>query len=86
MDARATRYDSAIERLRDAALPDRPAPPGLEPYLDKVRRNASTIGDGDVEAAIAAAASSEDVVFEQTVAVAVAAGLERRAAGLGALP
>ena len=85
MDVPATRYDSAIERLRDAALPDRPAPPELEPYLDKVRRNASTIGDGDVEAAIAAAAS-EDVVFEQTVAVAVAAGLERRAAGLGALP
>ena len=85
MDVPATRYDSAIERLRDAALPDRPAPPELEPYLDRVRRNASTIGDGDVEAAIAAAAS-EDVVFEQTVAVAVAAGLERRAAGLGALP
>ena len=85
MDVPAARYDAAIERLRDAALPDRPAPPGLEPYLDKVRRNASTIGDGDVEAAIAAAAS-EDVVFEQTVAVAVAAGLERRAAGLGALP
>jgi hypothetical protein len=85
VDVPATRYDSAIERLRDAALPDRPAPPELEPYLDKVRRNASTIGDGDVEAAVAAAAS-EDVVFEQTVAVAVAAGLERRAAGLGALP
>ena len=85
MDVPATRYDSAIERLRDAALPDRPAPLKLEPYLDKVRRNASTIGDGDVEAVIAAAAS-EDVVFEQTVAVAVAAGLERRAAGLGALP
>ena len=33
-----TRYDSLVERLRQAAQPDREAPPDFAPYLDKVRR------------------------------------------------
>ena len=85
VDGRATPYDSAIARLREAARPDRAAPPELEPYVDKVRRDATTVTDRDVEELVAAG-MSEDEVFEQTVAVAVAAGLERLEAGLRVLP
>jgi alkylhydroperoxidase family enzyme len=80
-----TRYDPLVERLREAARPDRPAPPNFAPYLDKVRRNAYAITDEDVQA-LKEAGYSEDVIFEETVSVAVAAGLERLEAGLGALP
>jgi alkylhydroperoxidase family enzyme len=80
-----TRYDSLVERLRDAARPDRQAPPAFAPYLDKVRRSAYKVTDEDVQA-LADSGYSEDVIFEQTVSVAVAAGLERLEAGLGVLP
>ena len=80
-----TRYDAAIARLEDAAQPERPAPPELAPYLDKVRRHAYRITDEDIEALLHAG-YSEDVVFELTVAAAVGAGLERRNAGLRVLP
>jgi alkylhydroperoxidase family enzyme len=80
-----TRYDALVERLREAAQPDREAPPDFAPYLDKVRRNAYRVTDEDVQA-LKAAGYSEDVIFEQTVSVAVAAGLERLEAGLEALP
>jgi len=53
--------------------------------VDKVRRDATTVTDRDVEELVAAG-MSEDEVFEQTVAVAVAAGLERLEAGLRVLP
>jgi alkylhydroperoxidase family enzyme len=79
-----TRYDDAVARLEQAAQPDRPAPPELAPYLDKVRRNAYAITDADIEA-LTSAGYSDDVIFELTVAAAVAAGVERRAAGLGML-
>ena len=79
-----TRYDELIERLRSAAQPDRPAPAAFERYLEKVRRHAYEVTDADVEA-LKAAGHSEDEIFEQTVAAAVGAGLERLEAGLGTL-
>ena len=80
-----TRYDSLVEQLRQAAQPDREAPPELAPYLDKVRRNAFKVTDQDIQA-LRDAGYSEDIIFEQTVSVAVAAGLERLKAGLEVLP
>jgi alkylhydroperoxidase family enzyme len=79
-----TRYDELIAGLRDAAAPGRAAPPAFERYLDTVRRHAYRVTDGDVEA-LRAAGHSDDEIFEHTVAAAVAAGLERLDAGLGAL-
>jgi alkylhydroperoxidase family enzyme len=80
-----TRYDPLVEQLRQAAQPDREAPPEFVPYLDKVRRNAYKVTDEDIQA-LKDAGYSEDVIFEQTVSVAVAAGLERLKAGLAVLP
>jgi alkylhydroperoxidase family enzyme len=80
-----TRYDSLVDELRSAALPGREAPPELGPYLDKVRRHAYRVTDEDVRA-LKDAGISEDVVFEQTVSAAVAAGLERLEAALEVLP
>jgi alkylhydroperoxidase family enzyme len=80
-----TRYDSLVERLRQAAQPDREAPPEFAPYLEKVRSNAYKVTDEDLQA-LRDAGYSEDVIFEQTVSVAVAAGLIRIDAGLGVLP
>jgi alkylhydroperoxidase family enzyme len=81
----ATRYDPLVERLRQAAHPDREAPPDFAPYLDKVRKNAYKVTDEDIEA-LKGAGYAEDVIFEQTVSVAVGAGLERLKAGLEVLP
>ena len=80
-----TRYDPLVERLRRAAQPDREAPPEFAPYLDKVRSNAYKVTDEDIQA-LRDAGYSEHVIFEQTVSVAVAAGLKRLDAGLGMLP
>jgi alkylhydroperoxidase family enzyme len=80
-----TRYDALVERLREAAQPDRQAAPELAPYLDKVRRNAYKVTDEDVQA-LKEAGLSEDVIFEETVSVAVAAGLMRLEAALEVLP
>ena len=79
-----TRYDKLIERLREAAQPERPAPPELAAYLEKVRRHAYKVTDADIEA-IKAAGFGEDEIFEHTVSAATAAGLERLDAGLAAL-
>jgi len=79
-----TRYDDVIARLREAAQPDREAPADFEPYLAKVRGEAFTVTDGDIEA-LKSAGHSEDEIFEQTVSAAVAAGLARLEAGLRAL-
>ena len=79
----ATRYDALIAELR-CALPDREAPGDFGPYLDKVRRHAYTITDEDVQA-LKDAGHSEDEIFEHTVSVAAAAGLERLDAGLRTL-
>jgi alkylhydroperoxidase family enzyme len=79
-----TRYDELIERLREAAQPQRPAPPEVARYLEKVRLHAYKVTDRDVEE-LKDAGFSEDEIFEHTVSVAVAAGLERLEAGLGTL-
>ena len=79
-----TRYDELIERLREAAQPERPAPPEFATYLEKVRLHAYKVTDRDVQS-LKDTGFSEDEIFEQTVSTAVAAGLERLEAGLGAL-
>ena len=79
-----SRYDELVARLREAAQPDRPAPADFAAYLAKVRGEAYTVTDQDVEA-LKAAGHTEDEIFEQTVSAAVAAGLERLDAGLKAL-
>jgi len=80
-----TRYGAHVERLREAAHPGRAAPPDFGPYLEKVRECAYRVTDVDVQA-LKDAGYSEDVIFEQTVAVAVAAGLQRLDAALQVLP
>ena len=79
-----TRYDDLIARLRAAAEPERTAPAELSGYLEKVRVHAYKVTDRDVDE-LKATGLSEDEIFEQTVSVAVAAGLERLDAGLGTL-
>ena len=79
-----TRYDELIARLRDAAQPDRKAPPELESYLERVRLHAYQVTDEEVEA-LKRAGYSEDELFEHTVSAAVAAGLERLDAALAVL-
>jgi alkylhydroperoxidase family enzyme len=79
-----TRYDRLIAKLRVAAQPDRPAPPQLAPYLEKVRLHAYQVTDADVQR-LKNAGLDDDEIFEQTVSAAVAAGLERLDAGLRAL-
>ena len=79
-----SRYDEPIARLREASRPGREAPPAMREYLDKVARHAYRVTDADV-AALHESGFSDDEIFEQTVAVAVAAGLIRLDAGLGAL-
>ena len=73
-----------IEELRAVVAAAPPEPPALAPYLDKVRSRAYTVTDADV-AALTAAGVSEEEIFEHTVAVAVAEGLRRLDAGLGAI-
>jgi alkylhydroperoxidase family enzyme len=79
-----TRYDSLIAALRAAAQPDRAHPEAMRAYLEKVRRHAYKVVDRDVEE-LKTGGFSEDEIFEHTVSVAVAAGLERLEAGLGIL-
>jgi alkylhydroperoxidase family enzyme len=79
-----TRYDELIDRLRETAQPDRPAPPELAAYLEKVRLHAYKVMDRDVDE-LKAAGFSEDEIFEHTVSAATAAGLERLDAGLATL-
>ena len=79
-----TRYDDLVERLRAASQPERPAPPKLSRYLEKVRLYAYKVTDRDVEE-LKQAGFTEDEIFEHTVSVAVAAGLARRDAALRTL-
>ena len=73
-----------IEELRAVVRVVPPVQPALERYLDKVHSRAYTVTDEDVEA-LTADGFSEDEIFEHTVAVAVAEGLRRLDAGLGAI-
>ena len=72
-----------ILRLREAAQPDRPAPPAFEAYVEKVRLHAYEITDAEVEEL--KDAGTEDEIFEYTVSAAVGAGLERLDAALAVL-
>jgi alkylhydroperoxidase family enzyme len=79
-----TRYDHLIERLREAAQPDRPEPLVAQAYLEKVRRTAYAITDRDV-AELEKSGLSDHEIFEQTIAAAVGVGLARLNTGLQAL-
>ena len=61
-----------------------PPHPAMAEYLEKVRSRASTVTDADVDA-LRTAGCSEDEIFEQTVAVAVAQGLRRYDAAMDVL-
>ena len=65
-----------LDELRAVVAATAPAPVELEDYLAKVHDRAYTIGDADVEA-LKTAGIAEDVIFEQTVAVAISEGLRR---------
>jgi len=78
------KYEQQIEKLREAAQPDRPAPPEFAAYLAKVRDEAYKVTDTDVQA-LKDAGYSDDEIFEQTVSAAVAAGLHRLDRGLACL-
>lgn len=66
----------SIEQLRANVAAAPPAPAALGAYLDKVRTRAYAVTDADVQA-LKDAGVSEDEIFEQTVAVAIAEGLRR---------
>lgn len=65
-----------VDELRDVVAARAPAPPEMSDYLAKVRDRAYAVTDADVEA-LKQAGLSEDEIFEQTVAVAIAEGLRR---------
>ena len=69
--------------VRQALLDGEPAPAPFEEYVEKVRRHAYRVTDAEVESLVAA--SSDDAVFEATVATALGAGLARLEAGLAAI-
>ncbi len=65
-----------LDELRRVAAGMATPPGEMTAYLAKVRDRAYTITDDDV-ATLKAAGIDEDVVFEQTVAAAIAEGLRR---------
>jgi hypothetical protein len=65
-----------IDELRAVVAATAPAPPEMGNYLSKVHDCAYMITDTDVQR-LKDAGISEDVIFEQTVAVAIAEGLRR---------
>jgi alkylhydroperoxidase family enzyme len=68
--------DDPIAELRDVVAATAPAPSEMSVYLEKVRERAYTVVDADVDV-LKEAGFSEDAIFEQTVAVAIAEGLRR---------
>jgi len=65
-----------IAELRNVVASSAPAPAEMRNYLEKVRDRAYAVVDRDVEA-LKEAGFSQDAIFEQTVAVAIAEGLRR---------
>ncbi|MFZ1881887.1 MAG: hypothetical protein WAU41_17235 [Gaiellaceae bacterium] len=65
-----------IDDLRAVVAATPAAPPVMSAYLSKIATGAYTITDADVEA-LSAAGLSDDEIFEQTVAAAIAQGLRR---------
>ena len=80
----ATGYEQLIERLRDAAQPNRPIPAKAAAYAATVRRHAYRVTDAQVDALLEAGLT-QDEVFELTVAAAVGAGLDRLDTGMRTL-
>ena len=64
-----------LDRLREVVA-EYPADGRMAAYLDKVHAAAYTVTDADVRA-LKDAGISEDEIFEQTVAAALAEGLRR---------
>jgi alkylhydroperoxidase family enzyme len=73
-----------IEELRASAAALRRDEPAMASYLEQVRTRAYSLTDADLDA-LKAAGLSEDEIFEQTVAAAVAEGLRRLDAAAGAI-
>ncbi|HEY7421353.1 MAG TPA: hypothetical protein VH541_05015 [Gaiellaceae bacterium] len=65
-----------IAQLREVVAATPPASTQLTAYLEKVRDRAYAVVDRDLDA-LKEAGFSEDTIFEQTVAVAIAEGLRR---------
>ena len=65
-----------IAELRAVVSGTARAPDEMGAYIAKVRDRAYAVTDGDVEQ-LKAAGLTEDAIFEQTVAVAIAEGLRR---------
>jgi len=65
-----------VAELRSVVDASAPAPAEMTEYLEKVRDRAYTVTDRDVED-LRETGFSEDEIFEQTVAVAIAEGLRR---------
>lgn len=74
-DTRAGEREQLTE-LRAVVRNTPPAPAAMDAYLEKVHRRAYEITDADVEA-LKAAGVTEDEIFEQTVAAAIAEGFYR---------
>jgi alkylhydroperoxidase family enzyme len=66
----------SIDQLRATVASAPPAPEAMDGYLRKVHERAYAVVDADVDA-LKAAGLSEDEIFEQTVAAAIAEGLRR---------
>jgi hypothetical protein len=65
-----------ISELRNVLGTSDSPPVEMTAYLEKVRDRAYAVVDQDIEV-LKEAGISEDVIFEQTVAVAIAEGLRR---------
>ena len=65
-----------LAELRNVVAGTPPAPAEMAAYLEKVRDRAYAVVDRDIEE-LKEAGFSEDAIFEQTVAVAIAEGLRR---------
>ena len=65
-----------VDELRAVVASTSPAPDAMTAYLRKVHEQAYTITDDDVDG-LMAAGLTEDEIFEQTVAAAIAEGLRR---------
>jgi hypothetical protein len=65
-----------LQELRHVVAGTAPAPVEMAAYLEKVRDRAYAVVDRDIEA-LEEAGISQDAIFEQTVAVAIAEGLRR---------
>jgi alkylhydroperoxidase family enzyme len=72
-----------VRELREVVAATAPDP-RLDAYLEKVRAHAYEVTDADVQA-LKDAGVTEDEIFEQTVAAAIAEGLRRLDAAEGVL-